>query len=51
LLAALDDEVSDASVDATLRYKKTSGSAIQEFTWTGPGVVSGSAKALFTIKK
>ncbi len=51
LLAALDEEVADSSVDATLRYRKTSGSRTEVFTWTGPGVVTGSARSSFSIRK
>lgn len=50
LLAALDDEQPDSLVTAKLYTKLKKGSSRRYFSWTGPGVVTGSAKVSFGIK-
>lgn len=50
LLATLQDEPSSSDVTGKLYYKLTKGSSSRTWPWTGPGVVSGSARDYFTIK-
>ena len=50
LIAILDDEQSDSAVEGVLHYKLKKGSTTRSFEWTGPGVVTDSAEAMFTIK-
>ncbi len=42
--------VTDSAVEGVLSYKLKKGSTARSFEWTGPGVVSDSAEATFTIK-
>lgn len=52
LIASLDEFVPASSVVGELRYhRKKKGSAVREFTWTGPGVVTGAAEADFSIRR
>ncbi len=50
LIAVLDDLQSDSAVEGVLHYRLKKGSTSRRFEWTGPGVVSDSAEATFTIK-
>ncbi len=50
LIALLDDEQSDKAVEGILNYRLKKGSTTRVFDWTGPGVVSGSAEAMFSIR-
>lgn len=50
LIAVLDDVQSDSAVEGILHYKLKKGSTTRSFAWTGPGVVTDSAVAIFTIK-
>lgn len=51
LVATLDEAQSDSLVLGESHYRLKKGSTGRDFTWTGPGVVSGSAKASFSIRK
>lgn len=50
-IALLDSRVSHDRVLGKLSYKLKKGSATRSYTWTGPGVMSGSTTASFTIAK
>jgi hypothetical protein len=50
LIAVLDDLQSDSAVEGLLHYKLKKGSTARSFEWTGPGVVTDSVQAMFTIK-
>ncbi|HEY3547964.1 MAG TPA: hypothetical protein VGK17_17975 [Propionicimonas sp.] len=50
LIAVLDDLQPDSAVEGVLHYKLKKGSTARSFEWTGPGVVSDSVEATFTIK-
>ncbi|HEY3409509.1 MAG TPA: hypothetical protein VGK53_15160 [Propionicimonas sp.] len=50
LIAVLDDLQSDSAVEGLLHYKLKKGSTARSFEWNGPGVVTDSAEAMFTIK-
>lgn len=51
LIALLDAQPSNAELIGKLNYRLTKGSKTSGYSWTGPGVMSGSATAGFTIKK
>lgn len=51
LLAMLDSLRSDRTVRGVLTYKLTKGSRTKNYTWTGPGEMTGSTTGGFTIKK
>ncbi len=51
LVSSLESQTSNASVTGHLAYKSTSGSRSASSDWTGPGVMSGSVKDYFTIRK
>ena len=50
LVAVLDDVQPDSAVEGVLHYRLKKGSTTRVFDWTGPGAVSGSAEAMFTIR-
>ena len=50
LLATLESEQPDSAVEGVLHYKLKKGSTSRGFEWTGPGVVTDSAEAAFSIK-
>lgn len=50
LIAGLDALEPDSSVVGELRYRRTRGTSLRGFDWTGPGVVTGSVKAYFSIR-
>lgn len=51
LVALLDSQRSDKAVLGTLNYKLTKGSKTKNYSWTGPGRMTGLTTASFTIKK
>jgi hypothetical protein len=51
LVATLGAAQPDSLVLAESHYRLKKGSTGRDFSWTGPGVVTGSAKAGFSIKK
>ncbi|HEY3338454.1 MAG TPA: hypothetical protein VGK18_08125 [Propionicimonas sp.] len=50
LIAMLDDVQPDSAVEGTLHYRLRKGSTTRVFDWSGPGVVTGSVEATFSIK-
>ncbi|MGV8908002.1 MAG: hypothetical protein ACOH1Y_03400 [Propionicimonas sp.] len=51
LIAALDAAEPDSLVVGESRYRLKKGSTGRDFSWTGPGVVTGSVKVGFGIRK
>ena len=51
LVDMLDAQRSDKTVRGTLKYKLKKGSKTKNYTWTGPGMMTGSTTTYFTIKK
>lgn len=51
LIEILDAQRSDKTVLGTLKYKLKKGSKTKNYTWTGPGEMTGSTTTSFTIKK
>ena len=51
LIGALGAADSDSLVLGESHYRLKKGSTGRDFSWTGPGVVSGSANASFSIRK
>lgn len=51
LVSSLEAPTSNAAVTGRLAYKLTRGSKTMTSDWTGPGVVNGSVREHFTIRK